>query len=409
LALSVGGSLPISIIMSYLTQIFSIAFFNLRSLPERKGAALTAAIGIAGVVGVLVGVLAIAEGFRRAMTVSGSPEVAIVLRSGADSEMTSGLDREAIRTISDAPGVARGVGGPLTSAELFVIINLPKRSTHTDANVPLRGVEQGGFDVRGNIVMIEGRRFETGKNEVIVGAGAARAFAGLDVGKQIKVGQNVWDVVGIFTADGGIAESEIWTDTAVLQPAYNRINNFQAVYARLSSAAAFQEFKDALTTDPKLSVKVQRQTEFYEEQSTAVTRFITTIGVFIASLMALGALFGALNTMYSAVAGRTREISTLRALGFGAAPVVFSVLVESVLLSIIGGLIGAGAAWLLFDGYRASTINWQTFSQVTFAFRVSPMLLGQAILFATAIGILGGLFPAIRAARLPIAAGLRES
>ncbi|MCU0752921.1 MAG: ABC transporter permease [Akkermansiaceae bacterium] len=376
---------------------------------ERKGAALTAAIGIAGVVGVLVGVLAIAEGFRRAMTVSGSPEVAIVLRSGADSEMTSGLDREAIRTISDAPGVARGAGGPLSSAELFVIINLPKRSTGTDANVPLRGVEQSGFDVRGNIVMIEGRRFETGKNEVIVGAGAARAFAGLDVGKQIKVGQNVWDVVGIFTAGGGIAESEIWTDTAVLQPAYNRLNNFQAVYARLSSAAAFQEFKDALTTNPQLSVKVQRQTEFYEEQSTAVTRFITTIGVFIASLMALGALFGALNTMYSAVAGRTREISTLRALGFGATPVVFSVLTESVLLSIIGGLIGAGAAWLLFDGYRASTINWQTFSQVTFAFRVSPVLLGQAILFATAIGILGGLFPAIRAARLPIAAGLRES
>jgi putative ABC transport system permease protein len=395
--------------MSYLTQIFAISFFNLRSLPERKGAALTAAIGIAGVVGVLVGVLAIAEGFRRAMTVSGSPEVAIVLRSGADSEMTSGLDREAIRTISDAPGVARGAGGPLTSAELFVIINLPKRSTHTDANVPLRGVEPGGFDVRGNIVMIEGRRFETGKNEVIVGAGAARAFAGLDVGKQLKVGQNVWDVVGVFTAGGGIAESEIWTDTAVLQPAYNRLNNFQAVYARLSSAAAFQEFKDALTTDPKLSVKVQRQTEFYQEQSTAVTRFITTIGVFVASLMALGALFGALNTMYSAVAGRTREISTLRALGFGAAPVVFSVLTESVLLSIIGGLIGAGAAWLLFDGYRASTINWQTFSQVTFAFRVSPVLLGQAILFATAIGILGGLFPAIRAARLPIAAGLRES
>ncbi len=357
----------------------------------------------------LVGVLAIAEGFRRAMTVSGSPEVAIVLRSGADSEMTSGLDREAIRTISDAPGVARGAGGPLSSAELFVIINLPKRSTGTDANVPLRGVEQSGFDVRGNIVMIEGRRFETGKNEVIVGAGAARAFAGLDVGKQIKVGQNVWDVVGIFTAGGGIAESEIWTDTAVLQPAYNRLNNFQAVYARLSSAAAFQEFKDALTTNPQLSVKVQRQTEFYEEQSTAVTRFITTIGVFIASLMALGALFGALNTMYSAVAGRTREISTLRALGFGATPVVFSVLTESVLLSIIGGLIGAGAAWLLFDGYRASTINWQTFSQVTFAFRVSPVLLGQAILFATAIGILGGLFPAIRAARLPIAAGLRES
>ncbi len=395
--------------MSILTQLFAVAWFNLRSLPERKAAALTAAVGIAGVVGVLVGVLAIAEGFRRAMTASGSPDVAVVLRSGADSEMTSGLERDATRTIGDAPGVARNAAGPLTSAELFVIINLPKRSTGTDANVPLRGVEQGAFDVRGNIKMEAGRRFATGRNEVMVGAGAARAFGGLDIGKQIKVGQNVWDIVGIFTANGGLAESEIWTDTAVLQPAYHRNSSFQSVYVRLTSAAAFQQFKDALTTDPKLNVKVLRLSDFYEEQSTAVTKFITTIGVFIATLMGLGALFGALNTMYSAVAGRTREIATLRALGFGAGPVVFSVLVESVLLSILGGGFGAGAAYLLFDGYRASTINWQSFSQVTFAFQVTPALLGKAIACATLIGIGGGLFPALRAARLPIASGLRES
>jgi len=395
--------------MSTLTQSFSVAWYNLRSLPERKAAALTAAVGIAGVVGVLVGVLAIAEGFRRAMTVSGSPDVAVVLRSGSDSEMTSGLERDAIRTIGDAPGVARSAAGPLSSAELFVIINLPKRSTGTDANVPLRGVEQGAFDVRGNIRIEAGRRFATGRNEVIVGSGAARAFAGLDVGKTIKVGQNEWQIVGIFSANGGLAESEIWTDTAVLQPAYHRNNSCQSVYVRLTSAAAFQEFKDALTTDPKLSVKVLRLSDFYEEQSTAVTKFITTIGVFIATLMGLGALFGALNTMYSAVAGRSREIATLRALGFGAGPVVFSVLVESVLLSIAGGGLGAAAAYLLFDGYRASTINWQSFSQVTFAFQVTPLLLGKAIAFATLIGIGGGLFPALRAARQPIASGLRES
>lgn len=395
--------------MSVLTQLFAVAWFNLRSLPERKAAALTAAVGIAGVVGVLVGVLAIAEGFRRAMTVSGSPDVALVLRSGAAGEMTSGIERDATRAIADAPGVARNAAGPLSSAELFVIINLPKRATGTDANVPLRGVEQAALDVRGNLKVIEGRRFATGRNEVMVGAGAARAFAGLDVGKQIKVGQNFWEVVGIFTADGGLAESEIWTDTAVLQPAYHRNNNFQSVYVRLTSAAAFENFKDALTSDPKLNVKVMRLSEFYEEQSTAVTKFITTIGVFIATLMGLGALFGALNTMYSAVAGRSREIATLRALGFGAGPVVFSVLVESVLLSMLGGGLGALAAYLLFDGYRASTINWQSFSQVTFAFRVTPVLLGEAIAFATAIGIIGGLFPALRAARLPIATGLRES
>ena len=394
--------------MSYIIRMISIAAFNLRSLPERRAAAITAVIGIAGVVGVLVGVLAIAEGFRRAMTVSGSADVALVLRGGSDTEMTSGLERDATRTIADAPGVARDAAGPLTSAELFVIINLPKRTTGTDANVPLRGVQQGAFTVRGNIRMVEGRRFTTGRNEIIVGAGAARTFAGLDVGKQLHVGQNVWDIVGIFTANGGIADSEIWADSEVLQPAYHRGDTFQAVYAKLTSAAAFREFKEHLTNNPRLNVKVERQTDFYAEQSTAVTRFITTIGVFIASLMALGALFGALNTMYSAVAARTREIATLRALGFGAGPVIFSVLTESVLLSIAGGLLGGTAAYLLFDGYRASTINWQSFSQVTFAFRVTPELLGSALGFATLIGLVGGLFPALRAARLPIAAGLRE-
>lgn len=395
--------------MSFFTRLFSIAMFNLRSLPERKSAAITAAIGIAGVVGVLVGVLAIAEGFRSAMTVAGSPDVAVVLRAGADSEMTSGFDRESTRIISDAPGIARGPNGPLTSAELFVIINLPKRSTGTDANVPLRGVEQAAFEVRDNIVITEGRHFETGRNEVIVGTGAAQAFAGLDIGKQIKIGRNVWEIVGVFSASGGIAESEIWADTNVLQPAYRRENNLQSVYAKLTSESAFDEFKNALTADPKLNVKVLRQSDFYAEQSTTVSTFITTIGVFIASLMAIGALFGALNTMYSAVAARTREIATLRALGFGTGPVIFSVLVESVLLSLIGGVIGAGAAYLLFNGYRASTINWQTFSQVTFAFQVTPVLLAKALGFATLIGILGGLFPAIRAARLPIASGLREA
>lgn len=395
--------------MSHFLRIFSIAIFNLRSLPERKGAAVTAAIGIAGVVGVLVGVLAIADGFRRALTVSGSRDVAVVLRAGSDSEMTSGFDREATRTMSDAPGIARGPGGALASAELFVIINLPKRSTGTDANVPLRGVEQAAFEVRGNIRIVEGRKFETGRNEVVVGAGAARAFAGLDVGKQIKVGRNIWEIVGVFTAGGGIAESEIWADTAVLQPAYHRENNVQSVYARLTSESAFQTFKDALTTNPKLNVKVIRQSDFYADQSTVVYKFITTIGVFIASLMAIGALFGALNTMYSAVAARTREIATLRALGFGAGTVIFSVLVESVFLSIAGGVLGGGAAYLFFNGYRASTINWQTFSQVTFAFEVSPMLLVKALAFAIVIGLIGGLFPAIRAARLPIARGLREA
>jgi len=395
--------------MNWLSQIFAIVSFSLRSIPQRLGSAITAAVGIAGVVLVLTGVLAISEGIKKTLTATGAPDVAVVLRSGSDSEMNSGLTREETRLIADSPGIARIDRGPLASAELFVIIDLPKRSTNTPANVPLRGVGAASFDVRGNIEMVQGRRFESGKNEVIVGAGAARAFGGTDVGKSIKIGQNTWQVVGIFTAGGGIAESEIWTDAAVLQPAYNRGDTFQSVYAKLNSSGSFNQFKDALTTNPQLKTLVKPLSEFYADQSTQVTEFITTIGVFISVLMACGALFGALNTMYGAVSSRTREISTLRALGFGTLPVIISVLAESVVLALIGGVIGAAAAWFAFDGFQASTLNWATFSQITFAFAVTPQLLVQAIVWSAVLGLLGGLFPAIRAARLPIATALRDS
>lgn len=394
---------------NWLQQIASVTLFNLRTLPERKGAAIAAAVGIAGVVAVFIGVLSIAEGFRAAMTVAGRADTALVLRSGSDSEMTSGLGREEVRLIADAPGIARTDAGPLASSELFVIINLPKRSTGTDANVPLRGVEPAAFGVRDQIRIVQGRAFEPGRNEVVVGVGAAQAFAGLDLGRTIEVGRNEWEVVGLFSANGGIAESEIWTDVGVLQPAYRRGDTFQSVYVRLTSPGAFQEFKDALTSNPQLNVKVVRQSEYYAEQSTAVTEFITSIGVFIAALMGLGAIFGALNTMYSVVSARTREIATLRALGFGASPVVLSLLIEALVLALIGGLAGAVAAYLAFNGFRAATINWQTFSQVAFAFRVTPELVLRAMLWAGVIGLMGGLFPALRAARLPVAAGLRET
>ncbi|MCU0780710.1 MAG: FtsX-like permease family protein [Akkermansiaceae bacterium] len=393
---------------SPLLRLFAVAAFNLLSLPQRKASALTAMTGIAGVAAVLVGVLAIASGFRKAMTVAGSPEVAIVMRSGADSEMTSNLERDAVRIIAEAPGVARGPDGPLSSGELFVILNLPKRSTGTDANVPLRGVEPAGAAVRGNLAITAGRMFQPGRNEVVVGRGAAGAFAGLDVGGTLDIGRESWNIVGEFAAEGGIAESEIWADATQLQASYQRESLYQAVYARLESADAFETFAAALAADPRLKIKAVRQTDYYAEQSELVTRFITTIGYLIASLMALGALFGALNTMYGAVAARAREIATLRALGFGAGPVVFSVMVESVLLALAGGLAGSAIAYLIFHGYQASTINWQTFSQVTFAFEVTPALLASALAFATAIGLLGGLFPALRAARQPVAAALRD-
>jgi putative ABC transport system permease protein len=395
-------------LINWLTQIAALTLFNLRTVPQRKGAAIATGVGIAGVVAVFVGVLSIAEGFRAAMEVAGSEDIALVLRSGADAEMTSGLARQEVRLIADAPGIARTAEGPLASDELFVIINLLKRSTGTDANVALRGVTRG-IAVRGDIKMIAGRTFEPGRNEVIVGSGAARAFAGLDVERQIRVGQSDWTVVGVFSGGGGAAESEIWTDAAVLQPAFQRGDTYQSVYARLTSPAAFESFKDALTTNPQLKVKVLRQSEFLAEQSSLLTGFVTNVGFFVAAMMALGALFGALNTMYSAVAARATEIATLRALGFGSSPIILSVMFESVVLALIGGGVGAALAYWAFDGFQAATMNFQTFSQVAFAFAVTPRLLAEAVVWAVAIGVLGGLFPAIRAARLPVAAALRET
>jgi len=394
--------------INWFSQIISVTKFGLLSVPQRRGSVAAALFGVTGVVAVLVGVLSIAAGFRRAMAASGSPDSAIVLRSGADSEMVSGLGRDNTRVIAEAPGLARTAEGPLASAELFVIINLPKRTTGTDANVPLRGVEQPAFKVREELKIIDGRPFEWGKNEVIVGQGAAREFAGLQVGGKIPVGRYEWPVVGIFSARGASAESEIWTDARVLQQAYNRGDSFQSVYAKLTSPAAFQQFADALTTDPRLNVKVIRQPDFYAEQSTAMTKLITTLGVLVASLMAIGAVFGALNTMYSSVSARTREIATLRALGFGRGAVVVSVMLESIALALVGGAVGAALAYWAFNGFQTATMNWQSFSQITFAFAVTPQLLIQGMVWAVLIGLVGGLFPAIRAARLPIAAALRE-
>lgn len=394
--------------INWLSQVASVTKFGLLSIPQRRGAATAAVMGIAGVVAVLVGVLSIAVGFHAAMTASGSPDAAIVLRSGADSEMVSGIPREGTRVIADAPGVARSSEGPLASAELFVIVNLPKRSTGTDANVPMRGVERSAFKVRDGFKMVAGRAFEGGRNEVIVGVGAASQFAGLDVGSRLRLGRYEWPVVGMFSANGGSAESEIWTDATVLQEAYHRGDTFQSVSAKLVSPGAFNEFKDALTTDPRLSVKVMRQADYFAEQSTAVTKLITTLGTLIALLMALGAVFGALNTMYSSVSARTREIATLRALGFGSGAVVVSVMLESFLLALLGGGIGATAALLAFNGFETATMNWQSFSQIVFAFKVTPGLLLQGISWAIAIGLIGGLLPALRAARLPIATALRE-
>ena len=394
--------------MSAVVQTIAVTRTHLRSLPQRMGSSAAAAIGVAGVVATMVAVLSIAEGFEAAMSGSGARDTAIVLRSGSDTEMSSLLTLDDARVIADGPGVLRGPKGPLASAELFVVVDVPKRTTGTSANVPLRGVEPPALRIRPDLRVVEGRAFEPGRNEILVGVGAAQQFAGLEVGRTLRWSGTEWTVVGQFSSGGTMWESELWCDARVLQPLYRRGSTVQSVYVKLDSAARFPAFKDALTTDPRLDVKVLLEEDYFAEQSEALHTVITTLGYFIAVLMGVGAVFGAVNTMYTAVAARTREIATLRALGFGALPVVVAVLFESTLIALLGGSVGGIAAQLAFDGYRTSTLNWSSFSQVTFAFDVTPQLLLLGVAWAVGMGLLGGLLPAWRAARLPVAQALRE-
>jgi putative ABC transport system permease protein len=391
-----------------LSQIIAVTGVNLRSLRERAGSSAVAVVGIIGVVIVFVGVLSIAEGFRSAMKTVGDEDTVMVMRSGADSEMTSGMTGDHARIIQDKPGIARDAEGPLASPELFVIVDHPLQRSGTDANVPLRGVTPRAFKVHTNVKIVEGRAFEPGRNEIVAGRAASRQFKGLTIGSSVKWGETEWHVVGIFEAGGSAAESELWCDAKVLQPAYRRGNTYQSTILRLASHDSFDQLKDALTTDPQLNVTAIREPEYYERQSQVLQTVIRTIGVAIAGLMGIGAVFGAINTMYNAVASRSREIATLRALGFGGLPVVVSVLVEAVALSFVGGILGGLIAWAAFDGYQTSTMNFQSFSQVAFAFAVTPSLLGTALVYAVLMGLAGGLLPAIRAARLPIVTALRQ-
>jgi putative ABC transport system permease protein len=391
-----------------LSQIVAVTGVNLRSLRQRLGSSAVAIIGIAGVVVVFLGVLSIGEGFRVAMASVGDPRTVIVMRAGSDTEMTSGLSGDTARIIMDTPGIERNERGPVASPELFVIVGHPTKKDPSDANVPLRGVSAEALNVRPEVKIVEGRMFTPGTNEIVVGRAASRQFAGLTVGSSTHWGQNTWQVVGIFDANGSAAESEIWTDAKVLQPAYQRGNSYQSVYVRLQSEDGFQAFKDALTANPRISVTAIREPEYFAAQSEVLHQIIRSIGFLIAGLMGIGAVFGAVNTMYTAVASRTREIATLRALGFGSFPVVFSVLSEAALLSLIGGLIGGIAAWAAFDGYQTSTMNFQSFSQIAFAFAVTPRLLGMALIYSLVMGLVGGMLPAIRAARLPVVTALRE-
>ncbi len=354
-------------------------------------------VGIAGVVGVLVALQAMAEGFQATLRGTGRDDAAIVLRAGANTELSSGLDRATVRLVAQAPGVLRDAQGvPIASAEVVVIANVPKRATGTDANAEVRGVGPRVWALRPQVHIVEGRAFTPGLRELVVGTGARRQFSGLEPGSTLQLNNQAWTVVGVF-ASGDSHDSEIWGDAESV-----------SVTLRLNSPEAFETLKAALTGDPRLRVDVETTRSYYSKQSEQLTRIIRILGIGIAVIMAFGAAFGALNTMYAAVAARAREIATLRALGFAGLPVVVAVMLETMLLALVGGVIGAAAAWGVFNGYTVSTLG-SNFSQVVFQFRVTPTLLVQGLQWALVIGLAGGLPPALRAAALPVTAALRES
>jgi putative ABC transport system permease protein len=389
-------------------QLVSVTVMNMRNLPSRIGTSLVAVIGIGGVVAVLVSLLSMGEGFRAALDLSGRADVAMILRGGSPDELSSSLSREEYNAIVVAPGIARDARGPIVAGELYTIVDLPMRSTGTGANVPFRGVGDRSADLRDGFRIVAGRMFQAGRNEVVVGQGAFSQFANIGLGEQVKWGSTSWRVVGVFEAGGSVSESEVWTDAVVLRGVYRRGNTVQSVRAQLTSAAALQQVRSTLAQDPRLNVTVRSEEAFYADQSRILLALIKYVGTTIAILMGVGAVFAALNTMYSAVSSRTREIATLRALGFGAAPVVTSVLLESAVLGLLGGVVGGLLVYFGLNGYRATTLNFGSFSQLTFAFTVTPQLLVTGLWYSLILGIVGGLLPGIRAARVPVTTGLRE-
>ena len=350
--------------MRTIKQIFAVTLLNLRNLPQRLGSSTVAVVGVGAVVLVFAGVLSMANGLEKTMLSAGGDDTAVILRSGATSELNSGFSNEQVLLIENAPGVLKNGDDALVSAELYVITDVRKRTSDTDANVPFRGVPERVLDVRSDVNIIDGRMFEPGKNEILVGRGAMSEFKGLDVGGTIRFGQVEWAVVGAFEAGGGVAESELWTDIRVLQSAYRRGNSFQSVRVRLESPESIEALRQALDEDPRINPDVMTEREYYSSQSQGLIQFIKIIGYPLTILMAIGAIFGALNSMYSSVSGRGKEIATLRALGFGPTAVLFSTVIESVFLALIGGVLGGLIAYLAFNGFQASTLNGASFSQV---------------------------------------------
>ncbi|MEH6417128.1 ABC transporter permease [Pseudomonas sp. CGJS7] len=389
-------------------QAASVAGVGISTLKQRLGSSSVVVIGIAGVVAVLVAMLSMAEGYQETLRRTGSDDSVMVLRGASAAEVMSTLDLASINVIEQAPGIARGPDGrPLASPETVVAANLPIMGgkPDEDGSVQLRGVGDRAWQVRPQVKIIEGRKFETGKREVVVGSGARRQFRGMEVGKQIRLGSEQWTVVGIFKS-GDAMDSELWADAEMVASTYRRGASRNSVIAKLTDAKQFKPFKAALAGDPRLQVDTTTTSEYFAKQSEGMTKVIRIIGIVVGSIMAIGAVFGALNTMFATVATRAREIATLRAIGFRGLPVVVAVMLETMLLALLGGLIGGALAWGIFNGYTASTIAGGV-GQLTFDFRVTGELLWNGLKWALAIGFVGGLFPALRAATLPVTSALR--
>jgi putative ABC transport system permease protein len=382
--------------------------YNFRSIKSRWTSTIVAVIGIAGTVGVFVAMLSLARGFKATLVASGSPGNALVLRAGSPSEMMGGVTLDSVKVVQDAPGVARDSSGPLVTQEVVGVMPFPLISTGTDANVQVRGVSANVLRIRTFVKVEQGRMFQPGLSELIVGKNASKTYSGLTLGNVLNFGGGHWQVVGVFDAGGSAFDSEVWCDAKILNEVMKRPDNiFQSVTVHLTSADAFQQFKDAVVSDPRMNVDITREVDYYAKQSTTMTRLITVLGGLVAAIMAIGAVFGALNTMYSAVAERGREIATMRAVGFSSSNVILSFLFEALLISFVGGLLGCLAV-LPLNGLTTSTMNFQTFSNLAFAFKITFDLLLMGVLFALVMGIIGGLLPAIRAASRPVAVALRE-
>ena len=394
--------------MKWFRQMFAVTDMNMRSIQERVGSSLVVIIGIAGSVAVMVSLLAMAGGLRSTVESTGDEDRAIVLRSGSNSELSSSISREEANVIENAAGLKSKDGSPMVSFELYTVVDVKKKGAEDTSNLPFRAVQPMSFHIRPELKIIEGRNFEEGKSEIIVGRGAANQFEGLEIGKSIKFRSAEWTVVGIFSSGGDVHESEVMADLLIAQSAFNRGATSTNAIVRLNDEESFDQFAIYLENEPRLEVKVERESDYYKEQGAGVSALINVFGYLVASIMAVGSVFAALNSMYSAVSTRLVEIGTLRALGFQGSSILGAVMIESMFLALLGGLLGGGLAYIIFNGYTVSTLAGGTFSQTSFDFAVTIDIIQQGLFPALTVGFLGGFFPAWKAARQDITSALRS-